>query len=64
MMLKSRPPSHLVRSDSYGTLHILSHELIGEVKGSGGFGIGVELTAIGADASLVHEAHTVRFKAH
>ncbi|KAB5596188.1 Vacuolar protein sorting-associated protein 28 [Ceratobasidium theobromae] len=30
----------------------------GEVKGSGGFGIGVELTAIGADASLVHEAHT------
>ncbi|ELU40727.1 OsmC domain-containing protein [Rhizoctonia solani AG-1 IA] len=32
---------------------------IGEVKGSGGFGIGVELTAIGADASLVHEAHTV-----
>ncbi|QRW18063.1 OsmC domain-containing protein [Rhizoctonia solani] len=32
---------------------------IGEVKRSGGFGIGVELTAIGADASLVHEAHTV-----
>ncbi|CAE6449703.1 unnamed protein product [Rhizoctonia solani] len=32
---------------------------IGEAKGSGGFGIGVELTAIGADAALVHEAHTV-----
>ncbi|QRV89847.1 Reverse transcriptase from transposon X-element protein [Ceratobasidium sp. AG-Ba] len=30
---------------------------IGEA--SGGFGIGVELTAIGADAALVHEAHTV-----
>ncbi|CUA77999.1 putative protein ACIAD3023 [Rhizoctonia solani] len=32
---------------------------IGEAKGSGGFGIGVELTAIGAEAALVHEAHTV-----
>ena len=32
---------------------------IGEAKGSGGFGIGVELTATGADAALVHEAHTV-----
>ncbi|KAF8604209.1 OsmC-like protein [Ceratobasidium sp. AG-I] len=32
---------------------------IGEAKGSGGFGISVDLTAIGADAALVHEAHTV-----
>lgn len=32
---------------------------LGEAKGSGGFGIGVELTAIGAEAALVHEAHTV-----
>jgi hypothetical protein len=32
----------------------------GEAKGSGGFGIGVDLTSIGADAALVHEAHTVR----
>ncbi|KAG8747289.1 hypothetical protein FRC10_001468 [Ceratobasidium sp. 414] len=30
---------------------------IGEA--SGGFGIGVEITAIGADAALVREAHTV-----
>ena len=34
--------------------------VIGEAKGSGGFGISVDLTAIGADAALVHEAHTVR----
>ncbi|KAG9073544.1 hypothetical protein FS749_015019 [Ceratobasidium sp. UAMH 11750] len=28
-------------------------------EASGGFGIGVEITAIGADAALVQEAHTV-----